>query len=166
MNEVLNQWLRDAHAMEQQAILMLNRQVDRLEHYPELRARMEQHIDETKSQRARLEKCLEARGTSPSAVKDVVGQTAALLQSLGGVVAGDEVVKGLLGSYVFEQMEICSYRILKSAAEMAGDPTTALICEEICREEEAMADWLAEHEPKLVQAYLTRAAASLDEAKR
>lgn len=166
MNEVLNQWLRDAHAMEQQAVLMLSRHVDRLEHYPELRSRMEQHIGETKSQRARLEECLEARGTSPSAVKDVAGQTVALLQSLSGVVAGDEVVKGLLASYVFEHMEISSYRILKSAAEMAGDPTTALMCEEICREEEAMANWLADHEPTLVQAYLTRAAAALDEAKR
>ena len=34
--ENLLDWLRDAHAMEQQAETMLNAQVERLEHYPEL----------------------------------------------------------------------------------------------------------------------------------
>ena len=36
-------WLRDAHAMEQQAENMLTSQVERLEHYPQLRARIQQH---------------------------------------------------------------------------------------------------------------------------
>ena len=38
--ENLNDWLRDAHAMEQQAEKMLEATSSRLENYPELRERM------------------------------------------------------------------------------------------------------------------------------
>lgn len=40
-------WLRDAHAMEKQAEKMLKSQAQRLEHYPLLQKRIEEHIDET-----------------------------------------------------------------------------------------------------------------------
>jgi ferritin-like metal-binding protein YciE len=36
-------WLRDAHAMEKQAETMLSAMAGRLEHYPELKARIEAH---------------------------------------------------------------------------------------------------------------------------
>jgi ferritin-like metal-binding protein YciE len=45
--EWLTQWLRDAHAMEEQAETMLNGQLNRLENYPELSDRIRLHIDET-----------------------------------------------------------------------------------------------------------------------
>ena len=38
--ENLLDWLRDAHAMEQQAESMLKGQAERLEHYPELKGRI------------------------------------------------------------------------------------------------------------------------------
>ena len=46
--ENLLDWLRDAHAMEQQAEKMLKAQSERLEHYPQLKARIDQHIEETR----------------------------------------------------------------------------------------------------------------------
>jgi ferritin-like metal-binding protein YciE len=42
--ENLLDWLRDAHAMEQQAEKMLKAQSERLEHYPQLKARIDFHI--------------------------------------------------------------------------------------------------------------------------
>jgi len=45
--EHLLDWLRDAHAMEQQAEQMLRAQSGRLEHYPELKTRIDQHLEET-----------------------------------------------------------------------------------------------------------------------
>lgn len=45
--ENLMDWLRDAHAMEQQAEQMLKAQAARIEHYPQLKARIEQHLEET-----------------------------------------------------------------------------------------------------------------------
>src|SRR3546814_6934624 len=57
--ERLIEWLRDAHAMEAQAETMLNKQASRIEHYPELKARIEQHITETQNQAKLIEGCLQ-----------------------------------------------------------------------------------------------------------
>jgi ferritin-like metal-binding protein YciE len=166
MDERLNQWLRDAHAMEGQAERMLDGEAYRIENYPQLKARMEQHLLETRSQRERLERCLERRGTSPSGMKDLAARFVGMMQAVTGAAVGDEVVKGVLASYTFEHMEIASYRILIAAAEAAGDAETARVCQEILLEEEAMAGWLADAIPGITRAHLARAEAELEEAKR
>jgi len=166
MDDRLDQWLRDAHAMEKQAEQMLSGQASRIENYPQLRARLEQHLNETKSQREKLEKCIEQRGASTSGMKDIAGKFAAIMQSFGGVIVDDEVVKATLASYTFEHMEIASYRILIVAAEAVGDTATAEICKEICREEKAMAAWLADHADEVTREYLKREQVELETAKR
>ncbi len=45
-------WLRDAHAMEEQAITMLEAQASRLENYPALRRRVQEHLHQTRAQAA------------------------------------------------------------------------------------------------------------------
>lgn len=162
----VDQWLRDAHAMEEQAETMLNGQAMRIESYPALRARVEQHLQETRGQRERLEACIARRGASSSGIKDMAMKFTAMMQNLSGVFAGDEVVKGVLASYTFEHMEIASYRILIAAAEADGDMETARVCQEILAEEEAMAQWLEDNMGEIATQHLVREEASLDEAKR
>jgi ferritin-like metal-binding protein YciE len=154
--ERLVQWLRDAHAMEEQAETVIGSQVERLEHYPELRARMAQHLEETRSQAKRVEQCLRRLGESTSSLKDAGAKMVAMGQGLSGLFAGDEVMKGSLASYTFEHMEIASYRMLITAAEEVGDAETQRVCQEILREEEAMADWLKDHLPQVTRQYLSR----------
>ena len=166
ISKYVDQWLRDAHAMEKQAESILHGQVKRIENYPELAQRMQAHLDESTSQRERLEACLERRGTSASGVKDVSAQFTAMMQNLGGVFAGDEVVKGVVASYAFEALEIASYRILSAAAEAEGDIQTAQLCNEICQEEEAMAGWLKENMASITTAFLGRAQSDDKDAKR
>lgn len=166
ITERVDQWLRDAHAMEEQAETMLNSQAVRIENYPNLKARTEQHYQETQHQKRRLEACIERRGASSSSLKDIAGKFTAMIQGMSGAFADDEVVKGVLASYTFEHMEIASYRILVAAAEADGDMETANVCEEICAEEEAMAAWLADNMGEIAVQHLVRAEASLDEAKR
>jgi len=149
-------WLRDAHAMEQQAEQMLKGQAARIEHYPELKARIEQHIEETRGQQALLETCLKRLDASPSLIKDTMGKVAAFGQAVGGMMASDEIVKGAMAGYVFEQMEIASYTALIAAADAVGDTETSQACEQILEEEQAMADWLQDHLPEVVQAFLVR----------
>lgn len=153
--ENLLDWLRDAHAMEMQAEQMLTTTAKRLEHYPELKARIEEHITETKEQAKLVEQCLERLGADISTLKDVGGKMMALTQGLSGMFVTDEVVKASIASYVFEHMEIASYRALIAAAEMAGDTTTIQVCQQILPQEEAMAKWLEEHLPSTVQKFLT-----------
>lgn len=57
----LDNWLRDAHAMEQQAETMLSAMAKRLEHYPDLRQRIEQHIAQTREQSRLIGECLGRR---------------------------------------------------------------------------------------------------------
>jgi len=165
VNDNLNDWLRDAHAMEQQAEQMLNAQADRLEHYPELKARIVQHIEETRGQQALLDECMTRRGVSNSVLKDLGGKLMAFGQAVGGMTVSDEVVKGAMAGYVFENLEIASYTALIAAAQQAGDATTQAACERIIVQEKAMAAWLLEHLPQLTQAFLVRSATPGMEAK-
>lgn len=95
-NEHLLDWLRDAHAMEQQAEKMLTAQAERLEHYPELRERIEQHITETEGQQRLLVECIERLGGTTSTLKDLAGKLMAFGQAVGGMTMSDEVVKGAM----------------------------------------------------------------------
>lgn len=166
MDERVDQWLRDAHAMEKQAEQMLSGQESRIESYPEIKERSAQHLEETRRQREKLEQCMERREIASSGMKDVAGQFSAMMQSVGSMMAGDEVMKYVLAWYAFEHFEIASYRILAAGAEAAGDSETARVCEEICKEEEATADWLAERMPQMTRDYLVREEGALDEASR
>jgi ferritin-like metal-binding protein YciE len=166
LDQEVNQWLRDAHAMEEQAEQMLSAQASRIENYPELLAGVQRHLQETKSQRERLERCLERRGASTSSLKDMAGKVTAMMQGIGGSMTSDEVAKGAMASYAFEHFEISAYRMLVAAAELAGDAETARVCDEICREEEAMAAQLKELLPRVAKTYLERSAQGMAEAKR
>lgn len=165
-DERLDQWLRDAHAMEEQAEQMLSGLASRIENYPELKARVEQHLEETRTQAQRVRSCIERRGASTSTLKDAAGKIMATMQAASGVFAGDEIVKGTLAGYTFEHMEIMSYRLLAQAAEAAGDEETARVCTEIMAEEQAMADWLFDNSTEVTRQYLTREEQDSEQAKR
>jgi len=162
----LVQWARDAHAMEEQAKTMLSGQAQRLENYPELRSRIEQHVQETERQAGRLETYLADVGKSESVLKDMSGKLMALGQSFSGVFAGDEVMKGALAGYTFEHMEIASYTILMHDAQTLGDERLAEICRLNLEEEKAMALWLQEHMPTVTSQFLQRESVESGAAKR
>lgn len=158
-------WLRDAHAMEAQAETMLNAQIGRLETYPAVKMRMEQHLRETEAQRAALRRLLESHGESASGLKDTMGKIMAAGQGLSGVFASDEVMKGALAGYTFEHMEIASYRMLITGAQELGLTDAAAVLEPILQEEIAMADWLGENLAPLTRSFLARSESDL-QAKR
>ena len=164
--ENLLDWLRDAHAMEQQAEKMLKAQSERLEHYPDLKARIDQHIQETLGQQKLIDGCLARLGGSSSALKDMTGKLMAFGQAVGGSLMSDEVVKGAMAGYVFENVEIATYTTLIAAAKAAGDQQTQAACEQILPQEQAMAQWLLEHLPHITEAFLIRSAAPHTEAKK
>ncbi len=160
------QWLRDAHAMEEQAETMMNGLLSRLENYPELSDRIRMHIDETKEQASRLKSCLDDFGEGSSTMKDAGGKLMAMAQSISGIFAGDEVMKGSLASYTFEHMEIASYAILIAAAKAQGEDQVVRACEQNLREEIAMAEWLKNKLEPTTEQFLSRAMADNDAAKR
>ncbi|UEM20760.1 ferritin-like domain-containing protein [Skermanella mucosa] len=112
--------LHNAHALEQQALQIMNRQVERLENYPELEQLLRRHIQETEQQRVRLEEVMSQLAESPSSLKEAVqgfmGNAAAIAHS----VASDEIIKNMLANTAFENYEIASYKSLLVMGEAAG----------------------------------------------
>ncbi|HET6522834.1 MAG TPA: ferritin-like domain-containing protein [Geminicoccaceae bacterium] len=159
--DILIVGLRNAYALEGQALELTERQSERLEHYPQLRARVQQHLEETRQQQAMVEQCLSQLGTSPSALKEMAMSLMGNLQAMAHAMAGDEVLKNTFGSYAFEHFEIASYKALIVMAETAGEPQIARTCETILRQEEAMADWLGRHLDEVVRQYLARSEAGV-----
>lgn len=160
--ENLLDWLRDAHAMEEQAEQMLTRLADRIENYPELKSRIERHIEETRRQAGVVRQCIKRCGGDTSTLKDFAGKLMAFGQGMSGLFVSDEVVKGVLASYTFEHMEIASYRILIAAAQECGDRQTATDCELILKEEIAMAEWLEQNMQTITQRFLQRKLADVE----
>jgi ferritin-like metal-binding protein YciE len=157
-SERLMEWLRDAHAMEEQSEHMLHNTARRLEHYPDLRSQFEKHRQESIRQAQRIKACIKRRGGETSTIKDTAAKVIAFAQGASGLFVGDEVVKATLAVDTFEHMEIASYKILVAAAEAVGDPETRSACEENLREEEAMAEWLEQNIDSVTQRYLAREA--------
>ncbi|WP_082910359.1 DUF892 family protein [Sinorhizobium glycinis] len=116
--EHLHAWLRDAHAMEEQAITMLTSQSARLENYPELKAQIDKHLQETRDQAAMLERCLERVSGGTSGLKDIAAKMVAFGQGLSGLFVDDEVVKGSLADGK-TLSEIAPYRAEIGLATMA-----------------------------------------------
>ncbi|AKM33177.1 hypothetical protein AB870_23355 (plasmid) [Pandoraea faecigallinarum] len=169
MNESIDHlidWLQDAYAMEKHAETILKAQASRLNHYPELKARIEQHIDETIGQQKALETCLEGLDSGPSAMKDLTARMGAFAQALGGGLASDEVVKGAMAGFVFENIEIAAYTTLIAAARECGRDDVRQTCEAILPQEIEMARWLLAHLPQVTETYLARDAVDDDAAKR
>jgi ferritin-like metal-binding protein YciE len=151
--------LRNQHAVEKQAIELLERQVGRLENYPEMSARMRQHIAESNEQVRRIEDLLSSLGTSHSTVKDTVTSLMGNLAAVGHSTASDEVLKNTLANFAFENYEIASYLSLLTLAEATGHDRAKLALNESLREEQQMAQWIQEHIGPTVLRFVERTAA-------
>jgi ferritin-like metal-binding protein YciE len=147
--------LKNAHALEHEALALLNRQIDRLTNYEEVAERLRQHRDETEEQVGRLEAIFTEIGESRSAIKDVVMALSGSLAALGHTLAGDEILKNTFANQAFENFEIASYRSLITVAEAAGYDGVIPLLQETLREEEAMAAWVADSVPLVTRKFLT-----------
>jgi ferritin-like metal-binding protein YciE len=161
--EWLMEWLRDAYAMEQQAEQMYGRQAQRIENYPEIKARYEQQASSSRRQAERIRECIERHGSSPSALKDAGAQILGMMQSASGLFVSDEIVKSLLAAYTLQHMGIASYRILTASADAAQDPETHRVCQELLAEEEEMSEWLSRQLDTTTIQYLMREQVGLHE---
>ena len=149
-------WLRDAYAMEGQAIELLKSQIERLEHYPEAQPRLREHLNETMEQQKTVEGCLERLGESPSSFKEATMKMGANVQGMMHGLATDEFLKHALASHAFEQFEAGSYHSLSAAAEAAGETEIAQTCRRLMEQEKAMAAWVWEQIPHLTTTFVQR----------
>jgi len=137
--------LRNAHAMENQALSILNPQLKRIENYPEVADRIERHIRETEGQIQRLEEILQGVGETSSSLKDMALSFSGAMAAMGHTMAGDEILKNSFANFAFENFEIAAYKSLLIVSDLGGYASAASALAQNLREEEEMATWLADN---------------------
>jgi ferritin-like metal-binding protein YciE len=148
--ETLVAWLRDAHAMEEGLVTILEKQVKETAHMPDIQIRVEDHLEETREHAQKIADCLAKYDAEPSGGKDFLSKVSATIGGMGMTMMEDSLVKNIHSSYAAEQFEIVTYTLLRSAAEELGDMDTAAVCDEIIVDEDAMAEWLIAKLPTVV----------------
>jgi ferritin-like metal-binding protein YciE len=137
--------LRNAHAMENQALAIMKPQAKRIESYPEVAERLASHIKETELQITRLEQILDQHGEDHSSVKDMALSAMGGMAAISHAMAPDEILKNSFANFAFENYEIAAYKSLITMAEQVGDVAAVDILQQNLDEEMAMAAWLDEH---------------------
>lgn len=138
-------YLQDAYAMEHQIIQMLEGQVKDTQKYPQIQARIQQHLDETHTHEQRMADRLSAYNEKPSTTKSIGSN---LMGSMVGAAAGgrtDALAKAARDDYMTEHLEIAAYGALISTAQAFGDTATIQAAQANLRDEVRMAHWLEQH---------------------
>lgn len=147
--------LRNAHAMENQALSIMKPQLQRVENYPEVAAKLEQHISETEGQIGRLEEILSGLNEDHSTLKDIALSFSGSMAALGHTMAGDEILKNSFANFAFENFEIAAYKSLLTVAEAGGYGAAMTGLQANLSEEKAMADWLDNNLSALTTKFLS-----------
>lgn len=147
--------LKNAHAVEHQALTLMDNQIAHLARYAEMEQKLRIHRGETEQQIARIERILEGLAESPSTLKDMAMSTSGALASLGHMFAPDEVIKNSLANYAFENFEVATYRSLITIARIGGYEQALPLLEESLHEEEVMARFIGDMLPAVVDRYIS-----------
>jgi ferritin-like metal-binding protein YciE len=147
-------WLRDAHAMEAATTDNLERLIARADHYPQLKAAMQRHLDVSRRQQEELEQQLKAIGSDTSTLKDMAMRLAGRLEPLLSGVTADDMPKHCIAAHSWEQFEIGAYRAMLGAAQELALSELQQMCERFIREEQEMATVFFEQLPAITRQYL------------
>ena len=140
--EEIVKYLRDAHALEAQALQMLEAG-PRIAEFSELAKVFEEHLEETREHQSLVDQRLDELGSKPSVVQAAAMRTSAM--NLGGFFKGqpDTPVKLAGFAYAFEALECGAYELLARTARRAGDQQTVALAERILGDEQRAAEQVA-----------------------
>jgi|SRR5215207_5179982 len=135
-------YLRDAHALEAQALQLLEAGPRIAESEP-LAAVFRDHLEETRGHQEMIGERLAALGSRPSRFQAAAMRVGAL--NLGAFFkAQPDTPAKLAGfAYAFEALETGAYELLARTARRAGDVETAALAERIRGEEQVAAERVA-----------------------
>jgi ferritin-like metal-binding protein YciE len=146
-------YLADAHALEGQAISLLEKASGQAGD-PELARIYEEHLEETRAHRSRVEERLAAHDAGPSRLKDAAMRLGGLNWGMFFHAHPDTPGKLAAFAYAFEHLEIGGYEQLLRVARRANDEATAAVAESILGQERSAADALAARFDRAAEASL------------
>ena len=153
INSIYATALKNAHAVELQALQIMERQVERLQRYPEMERILRRHIDETHQQRDRLQEAMTAINETPSALKEGILGFMGNMAALAHAPAQDEILKNSFANHAFENFEIAAYRSLIALAEAGGFTNATSALNQSLSEEQRMAKWIYDNIPAITLHY-------------
>ncbi len=156
--DMLRTWLKDAYAMEQGIVEVLEKQIPQFDDMPDAQTKIRQHLELTKTHADRVRGCVEQLGDDVSHVKAGMANFLGTVQGLSTVMADDKMVKNAMADYAVEHFEIASYLAIVAACREMGHDEIAGICETIIQEEMEMADWLKQQLPMVVRQHTFKTA--------
>ena len=151
--------LRNAHALEKQARQLIERQLERVESYPDVAQKLRQHLDETNAQEERLDQLLARFDESRSVLKDMATQLMGNMNALMHAAADDEILKNTFANHAFENFEVASYRSLITMAEVVGETRFVTALQQNLREDENAAQMIKDMVEPITRKYMARIAA-------
>lgn len=139
VEEQLRKYLADAHALEQQAIALLERG-PKLAGSQRIAAVYADHLAETRDHAELVESRLHALGGDPSSVKDAALRLGALQWGAFFQAHPDTPGKLAAFAFAFEHLEVGGYEQLRVVAQHAKDAETESIADRILGQERAAAE--------------------------
>jgi ferritin-like metal-binding protein YciE len=138
----LVKYLRDAHALEGQALQLLEAG-PKIAENDALAQVFAEHLEQTREHQRLVDAQLAARGSGPSRFQAVGLRLGAL--NLGGFFkAQPDTPPKLAGfAYAFEALEVAAYELLTRVARRAGDEQVAEMAQRIAGEERTAAERVA-----------------------
>jgi ferritin-like metal-binding protein YciE len=135
----VSKYLGDAHAIEAQAIELLEKG-EKIAGVPGLERAFREHLEDSREHQRLIDARLRAREGRPSGLKDAALRLGALNWGIFFKSQPDTPAKLAGFAYAFEHLEIASYELLKRVAQRDGDAETVALAERISAQEEAQAD--------------------------
>src|SRR5262245_1974790 len=153
VGEQVNKYLADAHAIESQAIQLLEK-AEQISGDPQLQETYRAHLAETRDHERQVDERLRARGAKPGALEDAALRLGALNWGTFFAAQPDTPAKLAAFAYAFEHLEIASYELLARVAHRDGDGETVDLATRIGAEERQAAAQVAEHWDEALEASL------------
>lgn len=153
--ELIRTWLRDAHAMEEQAEHLFSGYAERLTNYPEVQKKLVLEASYAKDHQEMLSIRLQQLGSSSSIIKDECARLLAGIQNFRGSSSKDESVKSILALHTFTQMAVGSYQILIAAVLKIDDIETFRICKAMLTQSQARALWIEDQLAAVTQTLIS-----------
>jgi ferritin-like metal-binding protein YciE len=138
----LVKYLRDAHALEAQALQMLQTG-PKIAGFDELATVFREHLEQTREQQRMIDERLSAHGAQPARFQAGLMRLSAM--QMGGFFGAQPDTPAKLAgfAYAFEALEVAAYELLRRTARRAGDEQTAAVADQILVQEQAAADRIA-----------------------
>jgi len=153
IHEQLTKYLTDAHSMEEQALQQLRLAPDSAGE-PELERALRAHLTETEDHERRVRELLEARGTAPSKLKDVVMRAGGAAFVLFARAQTDTPGKLAAHTLSFEAYEWASYELLARVAQRAAEADVVQAARDVQGDERRMMERIESLFDRTVEASL------------